>query len=151
MKPSDTKIQKATKSDHIDLIEIWERSVRASHHFLSSEDILYFRRQILDQYFDMVDLYLLKTDADEIAGFLGMSPGKIEMLFIDPKHFRKGLGSILLDHAVHQHAVTKMDVNEDNPDAYKFYLHKGFRVINRLEKDAEGKDFPILQMELRPQ
>lgn len=148
MKSQEIRIQKAKKTEHFVLIEIWERSVRATHHFLSNEDILYFRQQILEQYFDMVDLYLLKTSKEEIGGFLGMSPGKIEMLFIDPKHFRKGLGSVLLDYAVHQHSITKVDVNEDNPDAYKFYLNKGFHVVNRLEKDAEGKDFPILQMEL---
>jgi putative acetyltransferase len=149
MKSPETKIQKATKEDHSSLIKIWESAVRATHHFLSGEDIAYFRQQILAEYFDMVDLYLLKTENNETAGFLGMSPGKIEMLFIDPTHFRKGFGGILLDYAVQQHAVTKVDVNEDNPDACKFYLHKGFHVINRMEKDAAGKDFPILQMELQ--
>jgi putative acetyltransferase len=148
MKSPETRIQKATKADHPTLIKIWESAVRATHHFLSNDDILHLRQLILTQYFDLVDLYLLKTDNNETAGFLGLSPGKIEMLFIDPTHFRKGLGGILLDHAVQEHEVTKVDVNEDNSDALKFYLHKGFRVINRLEKDAEGKDFPILQMEL---
>ncbi|MCG2613202.1 GNAT family N-acetyltransferase [Terrimonas sp. NA20] len=148
MKSEEIRILKATKPDRLSLIEIWESAVRATHHFLSNDDILYFRQQILDQYFDMVDLYLLKISNDETAGFLGLSPGKIEMLFIDPAYFRKGLGSILLSYAVTQHAVTKVDVNEDNPDALQFYLRKGFHIINRLEKDADGKDFPILQMKL---
>lgn len=148
MKSQEIRIQKATKTEHSVLIEIWERSVRATHHFLSHEDILHFRQQILTQYFNMVDLFLIKTNTEETAGFLGLSPGKIEMLFIDPVHFRKGYGGLLLDYAVEQHGITKVDVNEDNPDAYKFYLNKGFRIVNRLDKDAEGKDFPILQMEL---
>jgi putative acetyltransferase len=142
------QINKATKEHHPILIDIWEASVRATHHFLSNEDILYFRQRILEQYFDLVDLYYLSNEQQEIAGLLGLSPGKIEMLFIHPHHFRKGYGNLLTDYAISQHQVNQVDVNEDNPQALAFYRQKGFRVINRLEKDNEGKDFPILQMEL---
>lgn len=140
----------ATKTDHPVLIDIWEASVRATHKFLSNNDILYFRERILEQYFDLVDLhYLHLQEYDAIAGFLGLSEGKIEMLFIDPQHFRKGYGKLLVEFAIDEKKVTKVDVNEDNPEALKFYEKLGFQVLNRLEKDSEGKDFPILQMELR--
>lgn len=145
---SSTHISPAGKSDHAALIDLWEASVRATHHFLQQEDILYFRQRILETYFDLLELYCLKHGAHQIAGFLGLSPGKIEMLFIHPDHFRKGYGGLLTDYAINSHQVTQVDVNEHNPQAVQFYLQKGFRVINRLEKDGEGKDFPILQMEL---
>lgn len=144
------QILPASKTDHSVLIDIWERSVRATHKFLSNNDILYFRERILEQYFDLVDLYYLHLqEYDAIAGFLGLSEGKIEMLFIDPRHFRKGYGKLLVEFAIDEKNVTKVDVNEDNPEALKFYEKVGFKVVNRLEKDSEGKDFPILQMELR--
>lgn len=146
-----SQIRPATKSDHAVLIDIWEASVRATHHFLEDADIAYFRQRILEEYFDLVALFCLQQPSGEIAGFLGLSPGKIEMLFVHPHHFRKGYGNLLTDFAITQHKVTQVDVNEGNPGALQFYLHQGFRVVNRLEKDAEGKDFPILQMELKPQ
>lgn len=142
------QILPASKADYPVLIGIWEASVRATHHFLTNEDILYFREKILNQYFDLVDLYYLKTEEGRVAGLLGLSPGKIEMLFIHPDHFRKGYGALLTDHAIYERSVTQVDVNEDNPGALAFYLKKGFKIVNRLEKDSEGKDFPILQLAL---
>lgn len=138
----------ANKADHPVLIGIWEASVRATHHFLTNEDILYFKQKILEQYFDLVELYCFKTEEGNMAGLLGLSPGKIEMLFIHPDHFRKGYGALLTDYAISKRGVTQVDVNEDNPGALAFYLKKGFGVVGRLEKDSEGKDFPILQLAL---
>ncbi|WP_315822814.1 GNAT family N-acetyltransferase [Paraflavitalea speifideaquila] len=142
------QINQATREHHPILIDIWEASVRATHHFLTNEDILYFRQRIPEQYFNLVDLYYISNEQQEITGLLGLSPGKIEMLFIHPRHFRKGYGNLLTGYAIRQHQVNQVDVNEQNPQAVAFYLRQGFRIINRLEKDNEGKDFPILQMEL---
>ena len=138
----------ADRSHYPVLIDIWEASVRATHHFLREENIAYFRQWILDQYFDAVKLFYLRTGDDEIAGLLGLSDGKIEMLFIHPRHFRQGYGSVLTDYAIAEHGITAVDVNEDNPEALAFYCKKGFRVVNRLAQDGEGNNFPILQMVL---
>jgi len=143
---SIVKIEKAEKEDYSRLIEIWEASVRTSHHFLTNADIEFYRERILNRYFDLVQLFSLKIDQGIIAGLLGLSPGKIEMLFIDPLHFRKGYGAMLVQFAVNGHAVTEVDVNEDNTAALAFYQTQGFRVVGRLEKDGEGRNFPILQL-----
>lgn len=37
-----------------------------------------------------------------------------------------------------------MDVNEQNDEAYCFYLRRGYKVIGRDEKDADGKPYPIV-------
>lgn len=34
-----------------ELLTVWEKSVRSSHHFLKEEDIEYFRPLIRNQYF----------------------------------------------------------------------------------------------------
>lgn len=142
------QILPANRSNYTALIDIWEASVRATHHFLTSDDIVYFRKRILAEYFDAVELYYLLPEQGEPAGLLGLSEGKIEMLFIHPRFFRRGYGSLLADYAITTCGVTLVDVNEDNPGALAFYLAKGFEVVNRLEKDQEGKDLPILQMAL---
>ena len=71
------------------------------------------------------------------------------MLFIDPAYRGKGVGTMLLDLAIHELGVTHVDVNEQNAQARGFYEHKGFEVIGRSETDEQGEPFPILHMRLK--
>ena len=61
------------KSDYLKIIEVWESSVRATHHFLSEEDIQYFKPLILNQYLDAVALYCTKNANGSITGFAGIA------------------------------------------------------------------------------
>lgn len=142
------KIHKATKSDYEVLIEIWEASVRATHHFLPDSDIAYFRPLILAQYFDAVNLFCVKDVTGRIKGFLGTSDEKIEMLFIHPDYFGQGIGKLLTRYAIDELGIRKVDVNEQNPQAVGFYQKMNFVVIKRNPTDGLGKPYPILEMEL---
>ncbi|WP_222705776.1 GNAT family N-acetyltransferase [Salidesulfovibrio onnuriiensis] len=141
------EIVAAAKQDHAEITDVWEASVRATHHFLSEEDILFFRPLVLNEYLAAVDLYCLKDGNGKIHGFLGVLDGKIEMLFLDPESRGKGLGRLLLTFAVETLGADKVDVNEQNPAAVGFYEHMGFRVAGRSALDGSGKPFPLLHME----
>lgn len=141
-------IEKVTKSDHLQLIEIWEASVRATHHFLAEADLQTLKPLILEQYFDAVDLRCAKNTQGEIQGFCGVHDGNIEMLFISPAARGKGLGTLLAAHAVKEQGATKVDVNEQNEQALGFYLHLGFKVTGRSPVDGQGKPYPLLHMAL---
>ncbi len=145
------KIVAAVKDDHAEIIKVWEASVRATHLFLSEEDILFLRPLVLNEYLPAVELYCVKDASTKIHGFLGVLDGKVEMLFLDPQSRGNGLGRLLLDFAVEKLRVTKVDVNEQNQAALNFYEHMGFKVVGRSPVDGTGKPFPILQMELRLQ
>ena len=80
------------------------------------------------------------------VGFMGVQERKIEMLFLHPDYFRKGLGKELVQRAFRELDVEYVDVNEQNPDALKFYEQMGFKVFKRNELDSEGNPFPILEM-----
>lgn len=140
--------------DYIDLFEykevvnVWEASVRATHHFLKEEDIAYFKPLILNTYLDAVQLRCYRDENCKIIGFVGVSDGNLEMLFIHPEHRGKSIGKFLLDYAVNHLNITKVDVNEQNEQAVGFYKHCGFETIGRSELDASGKPYPILHMEL---
>jgi len=138
------------KNEYETIVEIWEASVRATHAFLPEEDILYFRPLILEKYLDAVDLRGARDDDGRIAGFLGVADDKLEMLFLAPERRGQGLGRLLLEVAVREMGVTKVDVNEQNPGAVGFYAHCGFRVVSRDPLDGLGKPYPILHMELQP-
>ena len=104
-------------TDFRELTLLWERSVRATHSFLSEEDIAAIRAN-LPTYFANVVLYAI-TDGDKIGGFIGLSDNRIEMLFVDADKIGRGFGTILINHAVSLGA-THVDVNEQNPDALAF-------------------------------
>lgn len=144
------KIDSVKKEEYLKIIEVWEASVRATHHFLKEEDIAYFKPMILDQYLDLVELSSVRLENNEIVGFLGVSEKNMEMLFLHPDHIGQGLGSMLVNYAIEKYQVNKVDVNEDNERAVAFYKHLGFVVKSRSPLDPQGKPYPILHMELPP-
>lgn len=140
------RIERCGEKDYQTLAEIWERSVRASHAFLSEKDIEEIREALIPVYFQGVELYGI-VDGDALAGFIGVSGKNIEMLFVDDGMMGKGLGKQLVDYAKGLGAET-VEVNEQNPRALKFYVANGFRVVGREEQDGDGRPFPILFLSL---
>lgn len=135
------------KDDYAVLAGVWERSVRATHDFLSEADIASIGASLVPDYFPNVELYALKR-AGVCVGFLGLSAGKIEMLFVDSPCFGQGVGSALMRFAKERGAVL-VDVNEQNPAALRFYEKHGFHVVSRDATDDAGRPFPILHLALR--
>ena len=76
------KIDNIKKTEYNDVVDIWEASVRATHHFLKEEDIQYFKPLILNTYLDAVELKCVRNEEDKIIGFLGVADENLEMLFI---------------------------------------------------------------------
>lgn len=138
------KIVKCQKSDYAILAGIWERSVRATHDFLTENDIESIRQALIPDYFPNVDIYGLSAGGS-IVGFIGLSGNKIEMLFIDANKMGLGYGSALMAFAMNRGA-TSVDVNEQNPAALEFYKSKGFKIVRRDETDEAGRPFPILHL-----
>ena len=139
------KIDHLTDSLKDELIDVWEKSVRSSHHFLSEEDLDYYRPRIRDIYFDAVDLYVIRNP--NVVAFMGLSEDMVEMLFVLPSEKGKGYGSALLNYAFEEKHIRKIDVNEQNTEAYKFYTNRGYHAIAKDEVDAEGKPYPIIHLE----
>ena len=144
-RPQIERIMNLTSAMKEELLGVWEEAVRSSHHFLTEADINYYRTRIRNTYFDAVDLYVIK--ATRTIAFMGLSNDMVEMLFVRPSEKGKGYGTALLDFALHERNIHKIDVNEDNADAYGFYLKRGYRVTGRDETDADGKPFPIVHLE----
>jgi len=142
------KVETTTSADYLELIAVWESSIRASHSFLSEEDIAFLKPLILEQYLDAVDLRIVKDEFDNVIGFIGVAEQNVEMLFVSAEHRHKGIGALLLKNAIKNQAAKKVDVNEQNPDAVGFYKALGFDVIARSPLDGQGKPFPLLHMQL---
>ncbi len=131
-----------------EVLSVWEKSVLATHLFLSEEDFVEIKLMLQDFDFTQFDVFLLSVD-QKIAGFIGISNQKIEMLFLDPDYIGKGYGKHLVDYAFAAFDVNLVDVNEQNTDAIKFYEKIGFETYERKELDDMGKNYPILKMKLK--
>lgn len=140
-------LHKASKVDFPVLIDIWERSVRATHDFLAEVEINNLKPLILNEYFHHVLLHKYVQDG-QIVGFIGTSSDNIEMLFIDPEFRGKGVGRVLTNFAITELKIENVDVNEQNLQALGFYKKRGFQVIGRSELDGQGKPYPILHLKI---
>lgn len=133
-----------------DLIErlllIWESSVRATHDFLSDEEINNIKKYVPDALKNIEHLIILEDTSKQPLGFMGISNQTLEMLFIADKNRGKGLGKQLLTYGIEHYAVQKLTVNEQNPLARGFYEHMGFQTYKRSEFDEQGNNYPILYM-----
>lgn len=134
--------------DYEAMTAVWLASVRATHRFLSKEDIEFYHQRIPTLYMPHVDLYAIRDAHGQCRAFIGLSPEMVEMLFVHPDDMGKGYGSRLLHFACKEKGIRRVDVNEQNGQALGFYLHHGFRVTGRDAKDGEGKPYPILHMML---
>ncbi len=146
-------IRAAAPADWPALLRLWRRSVAATHGFVSRDDLDTIERAFIPCYFPAMQHIWMATDAaDRPLGFVGSRERTIEMLFLDPAVFRQGIGTALLRHASASlpppaDAPVRLDVNEANEPALRFYLAQGFAVTGRSPLDDAGRPYPLLHME----
>lgn len=141
-------VENVLPENYVEMLNIWENSVRATHNFITEEDIEFFKPIIIEQAFPTVTLKCVKDESGSMLGFVGVHDSKVEMLFILNEARGQGVGKVLLHYAIKQLNATKVDVNEQNPLAVGFYEHMGFKIVSRSPLDDMGKPFPILHMTL---
>lgn len=130
------------------LVDVWEASVRATHHFVREADIVFFRPIVRDVLPQIPHLASVRDTRGQVAGFIAVAHGKVEMLFLHPLVRGQGAGRRLLTYAVTMFGASELDVNEQNEQAVGFYLRMGFEVVGRSERDGMGKPYPLLHLRL---
>ena len=128
------------------LLTVWERSVRATHLFLSDREICRIREYVPQALREVAHLVVAEDDAGRPAAFMGIADGALEMLFLGPEARGKGLGKRLLLYGIERYGVETLTVNEQNPQAVGFYKHMGFAVYKRSPLDGQGAPYPILYL-----
>src|SRR5690606_26352965 len=98
-------------------------------------------------YFPAVSLTVAELNGRPV-GFAGVLDGNLEMLFIDAKQGGTGSGTSLLSHAINDHGLRYVDVNEQNRQAVEFYTRRGFQVVRRSETDDVGRPYPLVHLQL---
>lgn len=140
-------IRSAVPGDHGALLAIWERSVRATHEFLTEADIAELHPLVAEELASgSLELWVL-TETGDACGWMGLAGSKIEALFLAPEARGLGGGRRLVEQAQSLKAgALTVDVNEQNPEAQGFYERLGFVVVGRSELDGTGRPFPLLHL-----
>ena len=113
-------------------------------------------REQLEAEPDAIDLPLDQIERDEVlvaeqdgeivgmaVVFIGDRDAELDGLFVEPEHWRKGIGAELVDvatHAARRRGLTLMVTA--NPSARDFYLRCGFVI----EGEAQTRFGPALRM-----
>ena len=108
------------------LTRVWERSVRATHTFLSGAEVAEIK-PFVPQALEGVEALVVAEKDGAPVGFIGVEGGRLEMLFLDPDVRGQGLGRYLLERGIERLGVTELTVNEQNPQAVGFYEHLASR------------------------
>lgn len=140
------EMQHRTPQQIAQLVEVWESSVRATHHFLSDAEVEQIKQYVPQALTEVAHLFVAQQ-GEQSVGFMGIEKDSLEMLFLAPQARGKGLGKQLLQEGIVR-GVRRLTVNEQNPQARIFYEHMGFRVYKRTDCDEQGNPYPLLYMEL---
>ena len=130
------------------LLKVWESSVKATHFFLSEDEIESIKKYVPQALKEIPFLIIAENGNHIPVGFMGIVEQHLEMLFISHEERGKGLGKELLEYGIEKYLVNDLAVNEQNLLAKGFYEHMGFEVYKRTECDEQGNPYPVFFMRL---
>lgn len=130
------------------MILVWEKSVRATHHFVTSSEVERLKEAVKEIDFKSFSVYCLISE-DKVLGFLGVEDNVIVSLFLDPDYIGQKLGTKLMYYALNTLKANKVNVNEENSNAIEFYTKFGFKIYERIKKDSQG--YAALNMVFKPE
>ena len=140
-------VRRSRASDVPQLLEVWRCAVAATHDFVPAEDREAFDRIVSTEYLPTADLLVAADENDRAVAFLGGTGREIDSLFVHPEAHGLGIGTMLMDEfAALGAGELRVEVNEQNDTARRFYERRGFRVVERFPDDRQGRPYPLLRM-----
>lgn len=132
------------------LVDVWERSIKASFTFMPEEEFAKDKPRVKEE-LETLPFWVAEVDGKP-AGFICMEGYYVAEIFTDPECKGKGLGTVLIAAAQKARPGGQLVVHckEQNESGLAFYLAKGFKQIDRWEKDKHGKPYPTLHLVLDP-
>lgn len=133
------------------LLDLWEDSVRCEYAFLKDNDILEIKEDV-KLHLKNAQNVIVATDSSDFLGFIGTDKNCIEMLFVHPKFFRRGVGRALLKEVylkeLKKYDCIKVECNTQNIRGMEFYKSLGFKIMRESAKDSMGRDFSVAHLEV---
>lgn len=97
------------------LLKVWESSVKATHRFLSEDEMADIKKYVPRALKEIPCLVIAEDENQIPVGFMGIAGQHLEMLFIAAEERGKGIGKELLAYGIDRYSVRDLAVNEQNP------------------------------------
>lgn len=132
-------VLRSAQADDIEAVHaVFAAACRTALSFLPVLHSAAQDRAFLAGVIDDYDVSVAIADG-RVAGFLALGPGRVEHLYVDPEHWRRGIGTRLLRAAqTARPGGLDLWVFQRNVAAIAFYERHGFRVAETT--DGEGND-----------
>lgn len=131
---------RALRGDDVDTVmKIWLDGSVSAHSFI---DPNYWRSQsecIRNVYLPAPNSKTVVYEQEAVKGFMSIvDDNYIGALFVDINSQGQGIGKRLIEYAQSQYSVLTLAVFLENKNAFNFYLNRGFKVVEEVEKDFPG-------------
>jgi len=134
------RVRAARPDDVPALSEIAERSYRSAFEGILEPEVLAGRNAAFfaARFASSWEHMLVAVTHEEPMGFLLMTNGHIDMLFMDPRASGQGGGALLLREAEALGAKS-LECFRDNDGARRFYERHGWQVAREYDRDFAGR------------
>ncbi|QIK95251.1 GNAT family N-acetyltransferase [Sphingomonas sp. HDW15A] len=136
-------IRAAKKEEHEALEEIQRRASLALEDYRTDLEANPDAIAIPEAQIERGDVIVAELDG-RLAGFAALDGSELDGLFVNPEHWRRGIGAALVDAAIHEARRRGLSLVTvvANPTARSFYEKCGFR----MEGQAQTRFGPAIKM-----
>jgi len=127
------------------LVSIWRSSVADTHSFVVPADLAAIDLEV-QHVLPETPAWLALDQSGQPIGFMALTDGAVEALFVAGGQQGHGVGRALIEHAMRGSENLTTVVNEQNVKATGFYRRLGFIAIGHSPTDGRGRPYPILHM-----
>lgn len=123
-------------------MQIWLDTNMKAHNFIASE---YWKEHydLVKETLPHAEIYVHENDAaKKIDGFIGLTDGYIEGIFVEEPVQSKGIGKQLLDYAKSIKPGLSLSVYQKNTRAVSFYQREHFTIQSeKTDQSNNEKEF----------
>lgn len=132
-------IRPYNKPDVDSILHIWLYTSIQAHSFIPAN---YWRSKQEDMkniYFPASETYIYESDTTkEILGFISLVDNYLAAIFVKPDNQRKGIGTLLLNHAKAIRDELTLHVYLENSSSIDFYTKNGFTILDQQTDPNTG-------------
>jgi len=127
------------ESDINVVVNIWLITSLQAHSFISSDYWKSKQEDMKNIYLPASETYIYKDDTTkEILGFISLVDDYLSAIFVKPGNQRKGIGTLLLNHAKAIRDELTLHVYLENSSSIDFYTKNGFTILDQQTDPNTG-------------
>ena len=149
MKTPELAIRPFDKATDIEnLSSIWLDASLLAHPFIGKVRLIEQRKLIAEKYLPDAETWVA-CQAGAPVGFISLIDTFIGGLFVAPSQQKRGVGRMLVAHALERKEKLSLEVYTQNRQAVRFYTALGFREVSRRPFDDQGLPFENAHLEIK--